>query len=159
MNSFTAHSNADTFLSHRHLSEPGRKICSFLLIFAFKSLPLFPSCKTPCSLQLCFNIQAQPPLSLLPPTNLVITSTVILSHPYIQGSLWLLLRSLSLLPNSHNLFERLQHHRDEPANHINYPLSNSKSVIHSHDQTFHSVVTRNRGENRTETIFEETVNG
>lgn len=32
------------------------EILSFLLLFAFRALLLFPSCKTPYSLQMCFNI-------------------------------------------------------------------------------------------------------
>jgi len=134
----------------QYLLEPGRKIRSFLLIFAFRALLLFPSSKTPCSLQLCFNIQAQP----FPPTNLIIIRMVILSQPYNQGRLWLLVHSLSLFPNSYHLFKRLEHHIGESSHHINYPFSNPKSVVHPHDQNFHFAVTRDRGESGTEAIFE-----
>lgn len=134
---------------------------SFPLIFAFRALFLFPSCKTPCSLQLCFNISRHalvttPAGATYKPYNHTCSHTLTLFHlrkPLVPGSL-----SFSP-PQTYHLSERLQHHTDEPCNYINNPVHNSNSVIHFHDQTLHFVVTRNKGENGTEAIFEEIHNG
>ena len=126
MNSLTRHSNADTFWSHRHLSR------------ARKENVLLPS--NSC-LQGFASLSLSQKLSLLPPTNLIITLTVTLSRKLLApGSVFL------SCPTPIIFLRDFLHHRDESSNHINYPLSNPKLIIHSHDQTFH-FATRIRGEN------------